>query len=454
MSLASLDGGNLAQVGVRQTGVFRGFSDDRWVLAAQCLMLLNLVAMTRAFALVSLIEFLLWCFFLCYSPLRRAFVGSFSDIRIKLVFVFWGWVAIATLWSPADYGLRFEEVWSWRKLLLFPMAWVLFKEAQLKRVAILTLVVTASVYMFFSWAGYLGYVSLDRAPSQLLENHATQGIVFASMSLLMLIILKTENLSVWIKVLFCLLIAGMVANIIYVLTGRTAYMALLLLAPYSVWLVASRLKWLSAALALGLVALALYNSDTSKSQIAKGLNEFDATITGEAEVYTSMGIRWVYWENTLKMISNNPILGTGSGGFAKEYAEIVAEEDGWRSEVTDDPHQQYLLIAAEQGLLGLAIFLAILVVMMLSRGDDTNRVCAIGILMMTTLNGMFNGHFNAFVEGRLFWIFSGILLCSTVPMLSFRNIAVLSIVPRVSAGRFFKQYLRARRAGQAARASK
>jgi len=41
-----------------------------------------------------------------------------------------------------------------------------------------------------------------------------------------------------------------------------------------------------------------------------------------------------------------------------------------------------------------------------------------------------------------------------VPMLSFRNIAVLSIVPRVSAGRFFKQYLRARRAGQAARASK
>ena len=416
MSVASLDGGNLPQGGVRQTGIFGGFSDDRWVFVAQCLMLLNLVAMTRAFALVSLIEFLLWCLFLCYSPLRRAFLGSFSDIRIKLVFAFWGWVAIATLWSPADYGLRFEEVWSWRKLLLFPMAWVLFKEAQLKRVAILTLVVIAGVYMVFSWAGHLGYVSLDRAPSQLLENHATQGVVFASMSLLMLIMLKTESLPVWIKVLFCLLIAGMVTNIIYVLTGRTAYVALLLLAPYGAWLVASRLKWLSAAIVLGLVALALYNSDTAKSRVAQGLNEFDTTITGEAEVYTSMGIRWVYWENTLQMISNNPILGSGSGGFSSDYAELVSDDEGWRATVTDDPHQQYLLIAGEQGLIGLGLFLAVLGAMLISMGDDRYRLGAIGILLMTALNGMFNGHFGSFVEGRLFWIMMGVLLSATSSM--------------------------------------
>lgn len=137
---------------VRQTGMLRGFADDRWVFAAQCLMLLNLVAMTRAFALVSLIELMLWCLFLLYSPLRCAFVESFSDIRIKLVFAFWGWAALDTLWSPADYDRRFEEVWSWRKLLLFPMAWVLFKEMHLKRVAILILVTTAGVSMCFWWA--------------------------------------------------------------------------------------------------------------------------------------------------------------------------------------------------------------------------------------------------------------------------------------------------------------
>lgn len=416
MELINQHQASSAQWSVRQTGILRSFSEDRWVLAAQLLMLLNLVAMTRAFALVSLIEFLLWCLFLFYSPLRAAFLESFSDIRIKLVFAFWGWVAIATVWSPADFGLRFEEVWSWRKLLLFPMAWVLFRDPRLKRAAVFTLIVTAGIYMFFSWAGYLGYVSLDRAPSQLLENHATQGIVFASMSLLMLIMMKTDTLPIWVKLVFCLLIAGMVTNIIYVLTGRTAYVALLLLAPYGAWLVASRLKWLSAAVVLVVISLALYNSDTAKYRVGKGLKEFETTISGEAKSYTSMGIRWVYWENTLRMIAANPILGSGSGGFSEDYAHIVADDEGWRATLTDDPHQQYLLIAGEQGLVGLALFLAVLVAMLISRGDDSNRLGALGILMMTALNGMFNGHFGSFVEGRLFWIMTGVLLSATRPI--------------------------------------
>ena len=409
---------------IRTEGILRGFSEDRYVLFAQALMLLNIVAITRAFALVSLIEFLLWCLFLFYAPLRAAFLATFSDIRIKLTFAFWAWVVIATLWSPVDYLLRFEEVWSWRKLLLFPMAWALFSERRLKEVAILTLVVTASVYMLFSWAGHLGYVSLDRPPSQLLENHATQGVVFASLSLLMLIMLKRSSHPMWMKVVFCLLIAGMITNIIYVVTGRTSYVALLLLVPYGAWLAASRLKWLSAVIALAVISAGLYTSDLAKSRVLQGLNEFETTISGSAEGYTSMGIRWVFWENTVRMIAMKPVFGSGSGGFSSDYSDLVADDDGWRATVTDDPHQQYLLIAGEQGFIGLCLFLAVLVSLFISRGDDDYRLGAIGILMMTSVNGMFNGHFGAFVEGRLFWIMVGILLCSTMPMRSCRDMRV------------------------------
>jgi len=42
--------------------------------------------------------------------------------------------------------------------------------------------------------------------------------------------------------------------------------------------------------------------------------------------------------------------------------------------------------------------------------------------MMTALNGMFNGHFGSFVEGRLFWIMMGVLLSSTMPFNSFNDI--------------------------------
>ena len=425
MSLASLDGGNLTQGDVRQTGIFRGFSDDRWVFAAQCLMLLNLVAMTRAFALVSLIEFILWCLFLFYRPLRLAIVASFSDIRIKLVFAFWVWVAIATLWSPADYFDRFEEVWSWRKLLLLPMAWVLFKEIQTQRFAIWILVATASTYMIFSWLGHLGYVPLDRPPSQLLENHATQGFLFASISVLMLIALKTEDLPMVIKVLFWLLIAGMVTNIIYVLTGRTSYMALLLLLPYGFWLVVPRFKWLSACFMFGVLLLALFSSDTARSRVILGLNEIHSTASGEADSISSMGIRWVYWGNTLQMISNNPILGSGSGGFSIDYSEIVKNQNGWSARGTDDPHQQYMLIAAEQGLIGLCLFLAPLGAMLISIGGNQYRAGAVGVLFMTLVSGMFNGHFGSFVEGRFVWIMLGIFLSTTMPLRSFHDVKLV-----------------------------
>ena len=392
------------------------------MLAAQLLVLLNLVAMTRAFALVSLIEFLLWSLFLFYSPLRAAFLESFLDIRVKLVFTFWAWIAIATLWSPADYSMRFEEVWSWRKLLLFPMAWVLFKESRLKKIAISTLIGTASIYAVLSWSGYFGFISLDRSPAHMLENHATQGVVFASASLLALLLLKHETLSLWIKVLLWLLILGMVSNIIFVLTGRTSYVSLLILAPYGVWLIAARLKLLVSVISLVATVLALYGSDTARSRVIQGFNEINSVIGGEQELETSMGTRWVFWGNTLEVIAANPILGSGSGGFSQEYAKTVIEDEGWQAIITDDPHQQYLLIAGEQGLVGLSIFLVLLGSLFLSRGDDRNRLGAVGILVMTAVNGMFNGHFGSFVEGRLFWIMTGILLSTTLPIKSLHDL--------------------------------
>lgn len=122
------------------------------------------------------------------------------------------------------------------------------------------------------------------------------------------------------------------------------------------------------------------------------------------------------------MIAKNPVLGSASGGFSTEDSKIVVDAEGWRAIVTAGPHQQYLLIAGEHGLVGLGIFLAPLSTFLISQGDDLYRLGAIGVLMMTALNTMFNGPFGAFVEGRFFWIMSGILLCSTTPIVTHRDI--------------------------------
>ena len=63
------------------------------------------------------------------------------------------------------------------------------------------------------------------------------------------------------------------------------------------------------------------------------------------------------WESTLRMIAERPVLGYGLGTFVMEYPRFRLPEYFQRSRatnVTDHAHNEFLEIAAEQGLLGLA----------------------------------------------------------------------------------------------------
>ena len=65
-----------------------------------------------------------------------------------------------------------------------------------------------------------------------------------------------------------------------------------------------------------------------------------------------------YVVNTLDMISTRPILGSGIGDFPDDYVKINLVNTP-NTKPTVNPHNQYLLVAASTGLIGLVIFLSI-----------------------------------------------------------------------------------------------
>ena len=72
------------------------------------------------------------------------------------------------------------------------------------------------------------------------------------------------------------------------------------------------------------------------------------------------------WDNTLDMIGDKPLLGSGAGSFEDDYGKVAqAKATGWRAKRSSDPHQQYLHIAAEFGLVGLGFFLLFLASLLL-----------------------------------------------------------------------------------------
>ncbi len=81
--------------------------------------------------------------------------------------------------------------------------------------------------------------------------------------------------------------------------------------------------------------------------------------TKPASQDTSIGLRIQFALNSFKIIKEHPLLGVGVGGFPQAYKKtggkvVVANT------LLNDPHNAYLLIAVQLGIIGLVIYLLIL----------------------------------------------------------------------------------------------
>lgn len=67
--------------------------------------------------------------------------------------------------------------------------------------------------------------------------------------------------------------------------------------------------------------------------------------------------RWIYWKDTLRMIKSHPFFGTGIGTFSIAYPLFRSPEV---VNLVNYAHQDFLQLASEMGLVGLAVFAWIL----------------------------------------------------------------------------------------------
>ena len=77
---------------------------------------------------------------------------------------------------------------------------------------------------------------------------------------------------------------------------------------------------------------------------------------------TSVGLRLLFWKNSREIIARHPWLGTGTGGFQKAYAEVNSRNSPGNV-ATDNPHNQYILVAVMLGIPGLLSLFLIFIIM-------------------------------------------------------------------------------------------
>jgi O-antigen ligase len=341
---------------------------------------------------------------------------AMSHIVGKALLLFIVLLVLDVLYSSAPWSERWSSLWSWRKLLWGFIVLGLFADDQWKFRFIKVFLIVASCGLAMSYIGWSGLIPSKPGhfPGVFFTNHATQGMTFALATLCCLEMARIVRPE-WGKLCYFGACAFLI-NIVFTSMSRSSYIAIFCV--MLVWCVRTygRKSLLLATGVVLMLALALVSlSPNLRDRIAMGINEVKTYQT--APDLTSAGVRVVFFKNTLELVKDRPILGYGTGSFAKEYRErFGSAEEGWRGSVTTDPHNQYLFILVENGLIGLTAFLMLLIAgFFVARQPGPYRCVLQGALLAWCVSSLFNSHFRTFPEGHLIWLFFGAMLARYQP---------------------------------------
>jgi len=160
------------------------------------------------------------------------------------------------------------------------------------------------------------------------------------------------------------------------------------------------------------IFLALYiNFSDKASRMREGVANTQVFLQpGHEQTESSMGQRYAFWEYSIKLIAEKPLFGHGTGSFAKEYERIAQNKqpEHW---ITRNPHNEFLMVGVQLGLLGLLIYLGFLASQYYCAKKLPNREkwIAQGLLLSLIVTSLFNSPFLDHTEGH--WFASMIALC-------------------------------------------
>jgi O-antigen ligase len=280
------------------------------------------------------------------------------------------------------------------RALFYPLIVAMLFETQAWRVkGLMAWGLSTSVVLAISWAQLFWRVVHPGLPIAtgsytVFKNYTQQGIMFLALAALATSLAYSESIRK--RRIMLLLVAGAAfVNVCFLLQSRTAYLIAVPLLIYWLWRVIGPrdMGWRGIAAASGILILtgaAAALSPLVQQRLVQA--KFDVlAYTGEQKP-TSIGVRLELWKRTLPMIASAPLVGHGLGQWRPQYQSKIIDET--RSEeflmryppqeatlilldpkylepllMLGHPHQEALLIISEEGLLGFAIFVVLLVLL-------------------------------------------------------------------------------------------
>ncbi|HLH87371.1 MAG TPA: O-antigen ligase family protein [Xanthobacteraceae bacterium] len=392
---------------------------DEGLLAARVMLLAVIVSMLLSTSVSVLIEGLTYLAFMVNPTLRRRLVDVlFRHPLVLAAYPFGIALLVGMLHGSAPWMEALKGLLAWRRMLLLPLALAVFTDAPSRRLVLRVVVATCFLGAVLSFVTDARSISLTARldPGIVFQNYATQGMVM-SVAIIICIaaLLRPADFSGdrllanrWVT---AGVLAVLVVDVVFVLWSRTGYLSAFVMAVAVAILLAPgtwRLKLVTGCVILIACIALMVASPHVHDRLAQARDQI-ATVD-QASEGTPIGTRIVMWRNTWRMIFDHPLLGVGTGGFQSGYAPYVQGVAGWRGQLTDDPHNQYLKLQGEMGLLGLGTFVFWLIAVFRHPAPTPWRELASAALIGWCVTSLANSDFSTQVESRMIYFWLGAML--------------------------------------------
>jgi O-antigen ligase len=289
------------------------------------------------------------------SELRESVISAVRLPSVQLAGALFGLLALSLVYTSVDSSHALHILHKYDKLLYLPFIICAAYHKEARKAAIqafiLALVIIASLTIFKT----IGLINIkpEAATDTVFHNHIYTSYMMA-LGAYFCVLMISENKKSYFFYATMLMI--MLFQLLFINEGRTGYFVLGALIILGFWQQFAFKGLFMAAVSLLVLSFSIYFiAPVFQQRVASAISETD-TFIHESAQHTSIGIRLLFATHSMELIKQKPMLGYGIAAFKKEYYQAYPK-DYPITEGLGGPHNEFLHIAFQTGMLGLFIFL-------------------------------------------------------------------------------------------------
>jgi O-antigen ligase len=306
--------------------------------------------------------------------------------------------------SFLEAGLLLDKYREFIYILLFILV---FRDSQSRQWGLDAFIGAMTITLFLSYLmAITGWYIGKGTPEMpfVFKTYITQSLLMA-LAAYFLAVQYWKGKQSW-KWLFGLWILLAIYNIIFMSEGRTGYLVLFcLIFLFFYQLYHLRGVLIGSIVLIVLSILAYHFSDVLRQRVdnvSESVQSYQ-----EGQVHNSAELRLDFLNKSLTLVAQKPVFGHGTGSFSSKYKELE-EKQGMNN--TTNPHNEYLMIAVQWGLIGVGVFIALLYMMWKKSYDlkTQSALMAQGLVVTIAVGCLVNSLWLDNTEGHIFAYLIGV----------------------------------------------